>query len=233
VDNIKVKLISNTEKETLSQLEFTGIVVTYNEEKRLRDCLNSLAFCEQLIVIDLGSTDSSVEIAKNCGAEIKHHARVPVVEQIRQEAIGYSKNDWIVFLDPDEVLPTSVEDELISIIRDNPKVGVIKIPWQFYFKGKPFYFTVWGTKKTKGFVFHRNRNKFYANVHRGSQLLLGYESAALPQKDNFIVKHYWFDSYIQLFEKHWRYIKKEGEVRFKEGKRFSLLELTKSTVVSI
>ena len=78
---------------TNSEIQFTGIVVTYNEDKYLNECLKYLSFCEQLIVMDLGSTDHSVEIAKTYGAIIVQHERVPIVEQVRTKALEYS-NDY-------------------------------------------------------------------------------------------------------------------------------------------
>ena len=80
---------SNSAVKAPHQVQFTGIVVNYNEGHYLRGCLNSLMFCRQLLVIDLGSNDASIEIAEHYGAEIIHHKRMPIVEQIRDEAMKY------------------------------------------------------------------------------------------------------------------------------------------------
>ena len=63
-------------------VRFTSIVVTYNEANRLRECLKSLSFCDQMLVVDLGSGDNSVEIAQEYGAEVLHHEWVPLVEKV-------------------------------------------------------------------------------------------------------------------------------------------------------
>ena len=136
-----------------NQTKFTGIVIMYNEEKRLRDCLSSLAFCDQLLVVDLGSKDSSVRIAKQCGAEVIRHNWVPIVEQIREKALTFARNEWIIFLDPDEVFPAGVEVDLGAMIRRDTILGLIKIPWRFYFKGKPLHYTIWGLKRPRGAYF--------------------------------------------------------------------------------
>jgi glycosyltransferase involved in cell wall biosynthesis len=216
-----------------NKVEFTGVVVTCNEERYLRDCLNSLAFCQQLIVIDLGSTDSSLDIAVDCGAEIIHREWGPVVEPFRKEAIEFLKYDWMIQLDPDEIFPANIEDELRSMIMKDSELGVINIPWKFYIKGKPLNFSIWGLEKTKGIVLHKSRNKFTALSQRGTKLLNGYTSATLPGKSATWIRHYWVDSYEQLFEKHWRYIKKEGESRYLEGERFSWVTLVHSTISAL
>ena len=48
----------------------TGIVIAKNEENRLADCLDSLSFCDEIIVVDNGSEDRTVDIAKRMGAEV-------------------------------------------------------------------------------------------------------------------------------------------------------------------
>ncbi|MBD2039814.1 glycosyltransferase [Microcoleus sp. FACHB-672] len=202
------------------KIQFTGIAVTYNEARRLRDCLNSLRFCEQLIVVDLGSTDASVEIAQQCGAEVVHHERVPIVEHIREKAVTYARNDWVIFLDPDEVLPAKVEDELRWLITQQPNLGLINLPRQFYFKNNPLNFTIWGKEQLKQAVLHKHRSKFSVYVHQPVQIINGYISTTLPRQPNYYLKHYWVDSYRQMFEKHWRYIKLEGKSRYERGERF-------------
>lgn len=211
----------DTLNETNNQIQFTGIVINYNEGDYLKDCLKSLVFCKQLIVFDLGSTDASLEIAKEYGAEIIHHERVPIVEQVRNEAMVYVRNDWVILADPDEVFPANITDELRSIIDKDPKLGSINLPLQYYFKNKPLCFTVWGKNRTKKAVLHKKRNRLSSNVHRGIRLLEGYNNVELPFRPEYIIKHYWIDSYHQLIEKHWRYIRREGEARYQAGERFS------------
>jgi len=186
-----------------------------------------------LIVIDLGSTDASVEIAKQYGAEIIHHERVPIVEQIWDEAVSYARNDWIVLADPDEVFPANVADQLQALIDKDPKLGLINIPLQYYFKNRPLCYTVWGMKRARRSLLHKKRNRFSPNVHRGIQLLEGYNRVELPWKPDCIIKHYWIDSFYQLFEKHWRYIKREGESRYHVGERFSWRRWTRDTIVAL
>lgn len=199
---------------------FSGIVVTYNEDRHLENCLNSLSFCEQLIVVDLGSTDSSAEIGKRCGAEVITHEWTPIVEHIQKEIMSYVGNDWVVHIDPDEVFPVNIVNNLRSMITENPDLGLIHIPRRFYFKGKPLYSTIWGMKNYKSVVFHKNRVVFSSHVHSKKELVDGYQSIFLPFNNYNCIKHYWIDSFSQLLKKHWRYIKKEGEARYHKDERF-------------
>ena len=206
-----------------SSVPFSGIVVTYNEDRYLSRCLDRLSFCEQLIVIDLGSTDYSIDIAKKHRAEIIHHEWVPVVEEIRQKAVNYARNNWIVFLDPDEIFPDQISPLLSEVIYQSPNLAAIRIPWRYYFKGKPVRGTIWGKKTYKKVIIHKSRVLFPKNVHRGIKVKEGYTSVNFPYKHEYTILHYWCDSHKQLFRKHWRYLKKEGEARYRIGERFHLL----------
>lgn len=203
------------------QIRFTGIVVTYNEERRLRDCLNSMAFCERLIVIDLGSTDGSVQIARQCGAEVVFRGWVPVVEQVWPDFASLSRNAWIVRCDPDEVFPAPLVDDLANTILKFPSLGMVRLPHQYYFRGKPLRTTIWGGTKYISKVFHKDRIELSPYVHRGIRCKTGYQDELIEETGNNSIRHYWADNFGQLFEKHWRYIKREGEARYQQGERFS------------
>ena len=211
----------------------TGIVVTCNEARRLRASLESLRFCDQLIVTDLGSTDESVEIARQCGAEILQRDRVPIVEHIREELTAHAAHDWIIFLDPDEVFPVEAESELRELIERLPTLAVITIGLQFYFLGRPLRSTLWGTIHEKSVVCHRRRTSFPKLVHHSPCPLPGYETRTLPSSSRHRIQHYWVDSYRQLFEKHWRYIREEGQARYQRGERFSWRRCASSALLSL
>jgi len=217
-------------QEPNHQILFSGIVVTYNEERYLHECFNSLKFCEELIVIDLGSTDKSTNIAIQYGAICINHERVLDAELFRQKAIGYARNDWVVFLDPDEILPVGIEVDLRVLINSKSNLASIKVPWQFYFMGKVLRCTHWGKKQEKEIVFHKKRVIFSGHVHQEAELLKGYTSDKICRRSaDYYIKHYWVDSYFKLFEKHWRYIKLEGSARYNTDQRFSWRAALKNT----
>jgi glycosyltransferase involved in cell wall biosynthesis len=207
-------------QEVSTIIPFTAIVVTYNEEARLRDCLESLSFCNQLVVVDLGSEDQSVEIAESYGAEVFHHERVPVVEHIRQDALKYARYEWVVFLDPDEVFPSSTVEDIRLKIRNTPDCGKVILPLKFYFKGVQLKGTRWGGVKQFGRLMHRERCMLTSDVHRGVELSDSYTSVKVALQERH-VRHYWVDSWNELFEKHTRYLRHEGESLYNSGERFT------------
>ncbi|MCS3937065.1 glycosyltransferase involved in cell wall biosynthesis [Salinibacter ruber] len=208
--------------DSVLDVSFTAIVVTYNEDRRLRACLENLSFVDQLLVVDLGSEDRSVEIAEDCGASVLHYDRLPVVEQVRVRVVEKARRDWVFFVDPDEVFHPALAEHAITIIKNTEDVGRIFFPWKFYFRGRPLRGTRWGGKKHKGILIHKDRCKLSADVHRGIELKDEYRAAHISwEHPAHHIRHYWIDSYSKLFSKHLRYIRQEGESRFNSGRRFS------------
>ena len=80
----------------------TACVVTRDEADRLEPCLASLAWTVETIVLDLGSSDESVDIARRAGARVLHHEPVPIVERVRNDVAAAACTDWILVVDPDE-----------------------------------------------------------------------------------------------------------------------------------
>jgi glycosyltransferase involved in cell wall biosynthesis len=215
-------------------VQFSGVVVTYNEEKHLADCLTRLDFCTELIVIDLGSSDRCVEIAKEHQARVIAHERVRIVEYLHQKALDMAKNDWVILVDPDEVFPEGIAGQLRTMIASEPSLAAIKIRDQYCFLGKPLSTTRWGYEQIKTFVFHRKRVELNTDVHRNQRILPGYGVMTLDGKgEDFFVTHYWIDSYQQLYEKHSRYIEHEGEARYRAGMRFKWLEMIRDIIKNL
>ena len=82
-------------------MSITGIVITKNEEEMLGEALKSLSWVDDLIVVDTGSTDKTIQIAKKNSARIVHSDGKHFSDW-RNQGLKNSKNDWILYLDADE-----------------------------------------------------------------------------------------------------------------------------------
>lgn len=104
----------------------TALVIAKNEEKMIETCLKSLAWVDELIVFDNGSTDQTVKIAKN------FTDKVEVFEgddfsAIRNQAVEKASNDWILFVDADERVLKPLELEIKECIL-SPEFSSYAIP---------------------------------------------------------------------------------------------------------
>ena len=119
----KAKII--TKKATLSVC-----MIVKNEEKFLPDCLMSIQdIADELIIIDTGSVDNTVDIANEYGAKVHHFEWCDDFSVARNESIKYASSDWILWIDADERLDRTTVNQLVECIQPvkRPIVYNVKI----------------------------------------------------------------------------------------------------------
>ena len=205
--------------ENPAHLPLTGIVVTFNEGRHLRQCLERLDFCDETVVVDLGSTDDSLEVAAQMNARIVHHPWVAVVEEVRSFAVAQASTDWVVFMDPDQLLPESIHPKLVETVRRNARAAIVGIDMRNYFKGKPLRHGRWGSILCHPVMMNKHAVVLSPFVHQGVTPRPGYEWIALGGGDENTIVHYWADSWGQLLRKARRYLREEGAARHHQGRR--------------
>lgn len=213
---------------TVEPLLFTAIIVTYNEDRYLQRCLQSLSFCNQIVVLDLGSTDHSLEIAHKYATEVLSYERMPIVEMIYPFYKEISKHDWIFILDPDEVFEPALIPKIVELIGKKNNIGKICIPRKNYFRQKAIRGTIWGGIQCIPRLIHKNRIDFPQKVHHGLFLKEGMTTQTLDVSGLYIT-HYWVDSYSDFIKKHIRYLKHEGDAKHSLGIRFNFRRILADT----
>lgn len=83
-------------------------MIVKNERELLPQCLESTRWADEIIVVDTGSTDNTVEIAQSYGARVYHHPWENDFSLHRNQSIGYATGDWILILDADEVIKSDM-----------------------------------------------------------------------------------------------------------------------------
>jgi glycosyltransferase involved in cell wall biosynthesis len=116
--------------------KISAVIITKNEEKIIAKCLGSLKWVNEIIVIDCGSEDNTVEIAKQYGAKVYFNEWQGYAKQ-KNFGIAKAKNDWILSLDADEIMT----DELIDEIKSLPDSGTGKSG--FFIARKNMYYGKW------------------------------------------------------------------------------------------
>src|SRR3990167_384330 len=86
----------------------SAVVHTYNEGKNIERCLSSLNWADEIVVIDMGSTDNTCKIAKDFKAKLFSHPYTGFVEPARNFGLSQAKGDWILVVDADEEIPKSL-----------------------------------------------------------------------------------------------------------------------------
>src|SRR5690242_9602913 len=93
-----------------AMLKLSAIVITRNEASNIAACLDSLAFCDERIVVDSGSTDDTVRIAESKGARVVHHAFEGFGAQ-KNYALSLAQGEWLLSLDADERVSAELREE--------------------------------------------------------------------------------------------------------------------------
>ncbi len=98
------------------------IILTKNEEKDLPKCLASLTWCDDIHVLDSGSTDETIDIAQQYGAQVHVHPFESFGKQ-RNYALDHLriKYEWVIFLDADEVVTPSFKEALLTAVTQAPQ----------------------------------------------------------------------------------------------------------------
>ena len=94
------------------------VVLTKNEENMLKVCLESVKWADEIIILDNGSSDNTLEIAKKYTNKIFKYKNLDF-SSWRNIAVEKCKNDWILYIDPDERVLTALKDEILELIRSD------------------------------------------------------------------------------------------------------------------
>ena len=98
------------------------VLATYNEEKNLPACLDSVKeFTDEIVIVDGTSSDNTVEIAKKYGAKIKITTNKANFHINKQMAIEMATKDWVLQLDGDEQVSLELKKEIENILENDPK----------------------------------------------------------------------------------------------------------------
>lgn len=110
------------------------IIITLNEEDNIRDCIDSVSFADEVIVVDSCSTDRTITIATEMNSKV-----ISVNNKSYGEAknIGFenAKSDWLMWLDADERITSDLQNEIIQTIN-NSEYNVYEINRKSYFLNK-------------------------------------------------------------------------------------------------
>lgn len=114
----------------------SAVINVRNEAEALNKCLHSIkGLVDEIIIVDMNSTDGSQEIAKNAGAKLYTYRPMKYVEPARNFALSKATGKWILLLDPDEYLNKTLKKELLSITKRSD-VDYVKIPRKNIIFGK-------------------------------------------------------------------------------------------------
>lgn len=119
----------------------TAVILTKNEEKNIKNCLDHLKWCSEIILIDDYSTDKTIKIARQALRKFKakifkRHLNNNFAAQ-RNFGAKHAAGDWVLFVDADEIVSPKLRNEITKKITKNNKTKGYYLKRTDYFMGKP------------------------------------------------------------------------------------------------
>ena len=145
----------------MNKLKISVVVHTLNEENNIRNCLESVKWANEIIIIDNYSDDKTVDIARVYTDKIFSYERTGLPEHARKFAISKTSNEWVLIVDADEMVPVQLMKKLESIVVDD-EADVVSIPHSNYFFGHLMQYTGWGPMQNLHYRFYK---KSYVEVN--------------------------------------------------------------------
>ncbi len=106
----------------------SAIIIVKNEEKMLPSCLKTLLWVDEILVIDTGSTDKTIKIAKKHGARVVEYTNGKSFSDWRNCGLKEAKGNWVFYIDADERISEKLKNEISIIVSKNGEHGVFAIP---------------------------------------------------------------------------------------------------------
>ena len=200
--------------------KITALVITFNEIGYIEKCLESVSFVDEIIVVDSFSTDGTYEYLLN-------HPKVKVIQNPFENftaqksfALKQATNDWVLFLDADEVVPTSLKDEILKTVAKESDIVAYWFYRQFMFQDEKLKFSGWQTDKNYR-LFRKSRAKFSDRKIVHETLDINGASGILKEK----LIHYCYKNYKDYKSKMVRYGQLRALEEYRKNRPFSILKL--------
>jgi len=147
-------------------MKISVYIIAFNEVEKIRDCINSVLWADEIILADSNSTDGTTEIAIELGAKVVH---IPFngYGDLRNQAISHCKNDWIFSLDSDERCTIEVRDEIIKLIK-TASLDIYRVPRKNFFMGRWIEYSGWYPNYRQPQLFKKGKMSYTPDaVHEG------------------------------------------------------------------
>lgn len=146
------------------------ILITKNEAANIQDCLQSVRWADEIIVVDSGSTDGTPEIAKELGAQVYSHDW-PGFGPQKNRALNYATKDWVFSIDADERVTPDLRAEIEQAMREDKAEGYF-CPRLSQFCGTFIHHSGWHPDYVLR-LFKRGKGRFSDSLVHESVMLSG------------------------------------------------------------
>ena len=211
-------MASEAQGEISSRPKISVVVTTFNEEQNIAECLDSLLWCDEILVVDSYSTDRTPEI-------VQSYDKVTFVQRTyfgsaaqKNWAMDETRHEWILIFDADERCTTKLRQEIERLLVSEPQHNAYTIHRKVYFLGKLIRFSGWQNDQVVRLI-RRNTGRYpNRRVHADMKTL-----GPAPLLSNML--HYMADDFHKYCLRIVKYSHWGAAQGWIEGKRPGLAEV--------
>lgn len=193
----------------------TATIITINEEDNIERCLKSLNWVDEIVILDSGSSDKTLEISSGYNAKILKTEWLGF-GKTKKAAVDAASNNWIFSIDADEVVCEELKGKVVKIL-ENPEHSGYKIKRHSYFLGKRIKYCGWSSDYPLR-LFDRTKGNFNEKeVHESVEISSSIGTITEP------LLHYTYPTIGTQITKLNRYSDLQARVFIESGKTYSIL----------
>ncbi|MGW9686918.1 glycosyltransferase family 2 protein [Flagellimonas sp. 2504JD1-5] len=196
--------------------KISALIITYNEIGYIERCIDSISFADEILVVDSYSTDGTHEYLQN-------HPKVRVIQNPFENftaqknfALRQASNDWILFVDADEVVGEKLQGEILATINNPNACEAYWFYRNFMFQNQRLHFSGWQTDKNHR-LFRKSKVKFTDKKLVHETLEVDGKSCILKER----LTHYCYKNYEDYKGKMLRYGQLKAKESFYKEKQFN------------
>jgi len=205
----------------MSKIKISVVVNTRNEAANIYDCLKSVSFADEIVLVDMESSDNTKEIAKEFTDRIYDHPAVGYVEPARNFAITKAIGDWILIVDADERIPRTLAQKLIDIAGEN-KLDFVRIPRKNIIFGQWLKHSRWWPDHNIRF-FKKGAVEWQNEIH-SIPVTYGVGDT-LPSEETQAITHFHYKSIDEYVERSLRYSRQQAHELKEAGYKFEAADI--------
>ncbi|WP_149275226.1 glycosyltransferase family 2 protein [Pareuzebyella sediminis] len=200
--------------------KISALVIAYNEIGYIEQCIDSVAFADEIIVVDSYSSDGTYEYLKNHPkVKVLQHPFINFTHQ-KSFALKQANNDWVLFLDADETVSKKLQKEIIETVNNDTDYAAFWFYRKFMFERRPLHFSGWQTDKNYR-LFRKSKAQFSDKKIVHETLDVDGKSGVFQEK----LTHYCYKNFKDYKSKMLKYGRLKAKEDFYREKRFNFLSL--------
>lgn len=200
-------------------MNLTAVILTRNEESNIKECINCLDFCDEVVIIDDNSSDKTTDLAVKSGAKVYKRSLGNNFATQRNFGLRKAQGKWVLFIDADERVTEDLRNEIVQITND-PLVNYLGC----YLKRVDY---IWGKKLKHGETANikllrlarRNVGKWERRVHE----VWGVEGKTRKLKNPLM--HYPHPTLVDFIASANNMSSLHAKANLEEGKKSSLIKI--------